>query len=432
MPNVVVVGAQWGDEGKGKIVDIYSRQAEVVVRFQGGNNAGHTLVVEGEKIILHHIPSGILHEGKLCVIGNGVVADPGILLDELSRLAERGRNVTPDVLMISENTHVITPVHKKLDMAREAKASPEKKIGTTGRGIGPCYEDKASRRGIRMADLIDPEKLRERMKILLEEKNALLTCYYDEEPLDLEEVLAELNPQGAKLAPFVTNTTVKMQQWVEDGRNILFEGAQGALLDIDHGTYPFVTSSNTVSGNAGPGTGVGPGALENIIGITKAYATRVGAGPFPTELDCETGDRLRNQGAEFGSTTGRPRRCGWLDLVALKHAAHLNGLTGLAVTKIDVLGGVGEIKVCVAYELDGKRIEHLPGQTDQIANVKPIYETLPGWEADISKMTELDQLPAEVHTLLARIEKAIGKPVVLASIGPGREQTLEISSPYAT
>jgi adenylosuccinate synthase len=431
MPNVVIVGAQWGDEGKGKIVDIYSRNADIVVRYQGGNNAGHTLVVGGRKIILHHIPSGMLHEGKMCVIGNGVIADPGILLEEFDRLAAHGRTVTTENLLISEATHVILPCHKSLDKAREINAG-KNKIGTTGRGIGPCYEDKAARRGIRMGDLKNPELVREKLETLLIEKNALIAGHYGGESLDLDEVYNELMEQAQRLIPHITNTTALLHKWSREGKDILFEGAQGALLDLDHGTYPFVTSSNTLSGNASTGTGLGPNKLEKIVGITKAYATRVGEGPFPTELDCADGDHMRNKGAEFGSTTGRPRRCGWLDLIALKHAAQLNGLTGLAVTKIDVLGGLDEVKVCIGYKINGEVIDYFPSRTEQLDDLTPVYHALPGWKEDLTGKSQLDELPEEVLNLLKYIEKAVDCPVYLASIGPGREETLEIVDPYAT
>lgn len=430
MSNVVVVGAQWGDEGKGKVVDIYSREADVVVRFQGGNNAGHTLVVGGKKIILHHIPSGILHDGKTCVIGNGVVIDPSILLEEIDRLRERGKAAGPETLLISDAAHVILPVHKRLDAAREAAATKAAKIGTTGRGIGPCYEDKASRFGIRMGDLLNPTRLRTRLERLLEEKNALLTCHYKTDPLDLDEVYNELMAQSQQLGPHITNTCVLLHRLAEEGKQILFEGAQGALLDIDHGTYPFVTSSNTLAGNAAAGTGMGPGNLENIIGITKAYATRVGAGPFPTELHDQLGDHLRDKGAEFGSTTGRPRRCGWLDLVALKHTARLNGLTGLAVTKIDVLGGLEEINLCTAYKLDGKEIDYFPSELEQMERLTPIYKTVKGWGQDITGIENIEDLPLEARNLLDTIADHVDCPVYLASVGPGREQTLEVRSPF--
>ncbi len=430
MPNVVVVGAQWGDEGKGKIVDIYSGEADIIVRFQGGNNAGHTLVVDGQKIILHHIPSGILHDGKICVIGNGVVIDPEILLQEMHRLKERGRAVTPQNLLISEKAHIILPYHKVLDKAREDGAK-ECKIGTTGRGIGPCYEDKAARRGIRMGDLLKPERLKEKLNALQTEKNALLSGLYGCASIPADEVCEKLLDTTRELLPHIADTLKLLNEWSAEGKKILFEGAQGALLDIDHGTYPFVTSSNTVSGNAATGSGLSPRKLERIIGITKAYATRVGEGPFPTELKNETGQCLRDRGCEFGSTTGRPRRCGWLYLVALKYTTDINGLTGLAVTKIDVLDDLDEIKVCVAYDLNGQRITYLPGDTDDIKALTPIYKTLPGWKKPIGHANRSEDLPPEASALLRQIEEYTGCPVQLASVGPGREETIEIKSPFA-
>ncbi|TLN25440.1 adenylosuccinate synthase [bacterium] len=429
MSNVAVVGAQWGDEGKGKVVDIYSARADVIVRCQGGNNAGHTLVVGGEKIILHHIPSGILHETKTCVIANGVVMDPGVLLREIEGLAKNGRKVTPENLVISESAHVILPFHKAIDAAREIAAG-KGKIGTTGRGIGPCYEDKASRRGVRVGDLIRPEKLRERITASIDEKNALLK-HLGAKTFTVDEIIAELTPQAEAIKPFAKDTFALLNELCEAGKTFLFEGAQGALLDIDNGTFPFVTSSNTGSGGMITGTGLGPKTLGKVVGITKAYVTRVGSGPFPTELECETGEALRNRGAEFGSTTGRPRRCGWLDLVALRHAVRMNGLDGLAVTKIDVLGGSDEIKICTAYELDGKTITHFPGRIEELERCKPVYETIPGWNDEISGAKTVAELPPNALALLRRIEELSGCPVYLASVGPGRESTIEIRSPFA-
>ncbi|PLX40626.1 MAG: adenylosuccinate synthase [Deltaproteobacteria bacterium] len=429
MSNVVVVGAQWGDEGKGKVVDIYSRTADLVVRCQGGNNAGHTLVVGGEKIVLHHVPSGILHEGKRCVIGNGVVIDPGILLEEIDGLAKHGKAVSAETLIISESAHVILPCHKALDKARELAAG-KKKIGTTCRGIGPCYEDKASRAGVRIGDLIRPAILRERIEKLLEERNALLK-HLGADTFTVDEIMDELLAQGERLKPHIKNTFVILNEIAEAGDIILFEGAQGALLDIDNGTFPYVTSSNTSSGGIVTGSGLGPNKLGTVVGITKAYVTRVGSGPFPSELFDSVGDHLRNKGAEFGSTTGRPRRCGWLDLVALRHAARMNGLGGLAVTKIDVLGGLDEIKVCTAYELDGERIEYFPGRLEELERCKPVLETMGGWAEDIGGARELGELPPNAVKLLEKMEEYTGCPVVMVSVGPGREETVEVQNPFA-
>src|SRR5208337_3037544 len=344
LPNIVVVGTQWGDEGKGKVVDLLTSQAQVVVRYQGGNNAGHTLVVGGEKFIFHLIPSGILHPGVQCLIGNGVVLDPQVLLMEVDRLKERGRSVGPENLRISERTQVIMPYHQRIDVAREEKKGAGK-IGTTGRGIGPCYEDKVARRGIRMADLIDPDILQAKLADILPEKNFYLEKFLGAQPLNGEEILAAYLPMGARLKPWVANVSVLLAQAVKEGKNILFEGAQGTHLDIDHGTYPYVTSSNPVAGAACTGAGVGPNQLHLVLGIVKAYTTRVGAGPFPTECLDSIGDHLVECGVEFGSTTGRRRRCGWLDAVVLRDAARLNGLTGLAITKLDVLTSVDPVKI---------------------------------------------------------------------------------------
>ncbi|GAB4276335.1 MAG: adenylosuccinate synthase [Deferrisomatales bacterium] len=429
MANVVVVGAQWGDEGKGKIVDLYAREADAVVRFQGGNNAGHTLVVEGEKIILHLIPSGILHPDTTCCIGNGVVVDPGVLLEEIDGLRRRGKFPSDDALVVSEAAHVILPCHKRIDTAREGKAGAGK-IGTTGRGIGPCYEDKASRRGIRIGDLLDPDRLRRRLRPFVEEKNAYLQGYLGAEPFDPEAVCDELIAQGEQLRPFIGDVTGRVHRWIEEGRNVLFEGAQGTQLDVDHGTYPFVTSSNTLAGAACTGVGVGPGDLGGVIGITKAYTTRVGAGPFPTELDDATGDRLRDRGAEFGSTTGRPRRCGWLDLVVLRDARRLNGLTGLAVTKLDVLTGLDPVRVCVGYRLNGQTVDRMPSRVEDVERCEPIYEAVPGWSEDVRGARALQDLPANARRFLEFVEERVGCPVVLVSVGPGREETIELAPPF--
>ncbi|MBE0618644.1 MAG: adenylosuccinate synthase [Proteobacteria bacterium] len=428
MPNVVVVGAQWGDEGKGKIVDIYSREAQGVVRFQGGNNAGHTLVVGGEKVILHLIPSGILNPGTVCCIGNGVVVDAGVLLREIEGLQERGKFPGAEALVLSEAAHLILPCHKAVDVAREARAGSQK-IGTTGRGIGPCYEDKAARRGVRVGDLLHPAALRDGVRRLLDERNALL-AHLGAETFDAGAVTEELEAQGERLRPFIGDVAARVHDWMAAGRNVLFEGAQGTLLDLDHGTYPFVTSSNTLAGAACTGAGVGPRDLDAVIGITKAYATRVGEGPFPTELHDATGDRLRERGAEFGSTTGRPRRCGWLDLVALRDACRLNGLTGLAVTKLDVLQDLEEVRVCVHYRLDGSATDRVPSRAEDLARCEPVYETLPGWSQNTAQAESLEDLHPNARRLLDYIADATGCPVILVSVGPGREETVEVLNPF--
>ncbi len=351
MANVVIVGTQWGDEGKGKIVDLLAEHADVVVRFQGGNNAGHTMVVGDEQLITHLIPSGILQQ-KLCVIGNGVVVDPAVLIKELDNLSNRGVYVGSDKLKISEKAHLIMPYHKQIDHARE-KFKGDKKIGTTGRGIGPAYEDKATRRGIRFVDLLDPEEFQEKVNTILDEKNFYLKQYLSAETLDASSIIDQYEAYAKRLAPHVTNISIVIDSAIKKGQQVLFEGAQGTHLDIDHGTYPFVTSSNTIAGNACCGAGIGPGVITDVIGIAKAYTTRVGKGPFPAELFDEIGDRIQEKGAEFGATTGRRRRCGWLDTVILRNAVRLNGLTGLTITKLDVLGGLDSLKICTGYEYEG-------------------------------------------------------------------------------
>ena len=420
--NIVVVGTQWGDEGKGKIVDLLSENADCVVRFQGGNNAGHTMVVAGEKFVSHLVPSGIL-QGKTCYIANGVVVDPIVLLDEIDYLAGKGVDIGPHNLRVSDKAHVIFPYHKALDAARE-NSDGKKKIGTTGRGIGPCYEDKSSRRGIRFVELLDQEDFAARLKINIDEKNHMLTGFFGAEGLDYDAVHAEYTELAERMKPYVANVAVELGAFIERKSNVLFEGAQGTHLDIDHGTYPFVTSSNTVSSNAAAGAGVGPKDLNDVLGIVKAYTTRVGAGPFPTELFDEVGEFIQEKGAEFGATTGRRRRCGWLDMVILNNAAQLNGLTGLTITKLDVLGELDELKICTAYELDGKEIGYVPTSLKELERCKPVFETLPGWKEDISGIREYDKLPETARNYLKRIEELCGVPVSIVSVGPGREETM--------
>ncbi|MEJ2102811.1 MAG: adenylosuccinate synthase, partial [Desulfobacterales bacterium] len=377
MANVVIVGTQWGDEGKGKVVDLLAEFADIVVRFQGGNNAGHTMVIGDEQFICHLIPSGILQQ-KLCVIGNGVVVDPAVLIEEIDHLRSRGVDASPEKLLISERAHVIMPYHRLVDHGRE-KSNGDKKIGTTGRGIGPAYEDKASRRGIRFVDLLDPESFVEKVNSILDEKNFYLKNYLSVETIDSPSMIEQYKAYAERLAPYVSNVSLAINNAVKKGRQILFEGAQGTHLDIDHGTYPYVTSSNTVAANACCGAGIGPGVITDIIGIVKAYTTRVGKGPFPSELFDETGDHLQKRGAEFGATTGRKRRCGWLDTVILKNAVRLNGLTGIAVTKLDVLEGLGTLKICTGYEHKGKILNDFPASLKILEDCKPVYESLPGW-----------------------------------------------------
>ena len=434
MPNVVVVGAQWGDEGNGKIVDLLTEHAQVVVRFQGGNNAGHTLVVAGQKTVLHLIPSGVLHAGKTCVIGNGCVIDPTVLMKEIDALRSRGYLQESSQLMISEHAHVICPWHKHLDALRE-KARGGGAIGTTGRGIGPAYEDKVARRGIRMHDLLDGDRLRRRVKDrltdALEEISRLARLARADEPLmDVEAIVSEYLVLGNRLREFVGEASLFLAEHVRKGTRILFEGAQGTLLDVDHGTYPYVTSSNTVAGNAAVGSGLGPTAIDKVLGITKAYTTRVGGGPFPTELSDATGDRLRKVGDEYGATTGRPRRCGWLDTVVLRYSARVNGMWGLALTKMDILSGLETLKVCTAYELDGQRVTELPGDIEEFSRVQPIYEELQGWEQTLAGARTFDDLPPAAQRYVRRIEEIVGVPVVCVSVGAERGETILLQNPF--
>jgi adenylosuccinate synthase len=426
--NIVIVGTQWGDEGKGKIVDLLAEYADVVVRFQGGNNAGHTMVVEGEQFISHLVPSGILQK-KTCLIGNGVVVDPSVLVEELDKLKNKGIDTGPNLLKISEKAHVIMPYHKQIDLARE-KMKGDQKIGTTGRGIGPCYEDKASRRGIRFVELIDAEVFKETVHAVLEEKNFYLKHYLSAEPLDPEPIVQQYQGYAERLAPHVVNISIVMNQAVKAGKQILFEGAQGTHLDIDHGTYPFVTSSNTVSGNACCGAGIGPKEITGVIGIVKAYTTRVGRGPFPTELFDEIGDTIQKKGAEFGATTGRKRRCGWLDTVLLQNAVRLNGLTGLVITKLDVLDGLESLKICTGYEYNGEIIDDFPANLKILGACKPVFETLPGWPEDISGLRKLENLPKNARRYLDRIEELLETPIDIVSVGPGREETIIVNHPF--
>ena len=423
MANTVIIGAQWGDEGKGKIVDMLSAQSQVIVRFQGGNNAGHTIRVGDEETILHLVPSGILHPGALCLIGNGVVLDPEVFLHETDELAARGIDVSPARLGISKKAHLILPYHKSLDKAREAKRAGHK-IGTTGRGIGPCYEDMAARVGLRAGALADPDLVRAKVRHALLEKNILLTELYKFAPLDADAVTAELLALAPRLLPYVQDTDARLHAAMAADEDVLFEGAQGIHLDIDHGTYPFVTSSNTVAGNAAAGSGVAPSALDRVVGVIKAYTTRVGSGPFPTELLDDAGSYLRTNGHEFGATTGRPRRCGWFDAVVARESVRLNGITDLALTKLDVLQNLPVLKICVAYEPDGKTLEYLPQEEGALARVTPVYEEMPGFEEDISGCRDFAELPETVRAYVERLEELAGARVSIISVGPGREETI--------
>ncbi len=430
MANVVVVGTQWGDEGKGKIVDLLTRYADYVVRFQGGNNAGHTLVVEGKKFVFHLIPSGILYEDKQCLIGNGVVLDPGVLLEEMAELAEGGLPVKPDRLTISERTHLIMPYHRALDLGSESVKKTGTKIGTTGRGIGPCYGDKILRCGIKIGDLLDKELFRDKLEQNVTEKNRILTEYYGQGPLSFDEIYGRFQEYAEKLGPFVGNVSVKLDEGRKAGKNILFEGAQGAQLDIDHGTYPFVTSSNTIAGNACIGSGFGPVYIDEVIGILKAYTTRVGEGPFPTELFDDVGDGIQKKGGEFGATTGRKRRCGWLDAVVANEAVRLNGVTGLAVTKLDVLSGQEKLKIATSYRADGRTYAAMPGNIRTTLKLEPVYEEIPGWREDITSVRSLEDLPVSARDYLKRIEDLTGTAPYIVSVGPDRAETLLLRNPF--
>ncbi len=423
MSTLVIVGTQWGDEGKGKIVDLLTGSAEVVVRFQGGNNAGHTLKVHGEQIIVHLIPSGILYDTALNIVGNGLVVDPAVLLEEKEELRKRGYFRRDGQLLISDRAHVIMPYHKVIDAGREESLG-NAKLGTTGRGIGPAYEDKASRMGIRIGDLLRESSLRERVTRSLAEKNFLIQHYFKKSPLDPDKIVEEYLEYGKKLTPHITDTAAILRDRIQEGRHILFEGAQGTLLDIDHGTYPFVTSSNCAAGNVCCGSGVSPKRLDEIWGVVKAYTTRVGEGGFPTELKDELGDRIRKTGGEYGATTGRPRRCGWLDLVVLRHSIGLNGLTGLTLTKLDVLTGVSPIKIATSYKLDGRTIDRMPGHISDLERVEPDYTSVPGWDEPTTGCRAFDELPKNARHYVQTIENMTGTPVTVISVGPGREQSI--------
>jgi adenylosuccinate synthase len=429
MNNVAVIGAQWGDEGKGKVVDIYSATAELIVRYQGGNNAGHTLVVGGKKTVLHLIPSGVLHKGRVCLIANGVVFDPNVFFEEIETLvAGKVLSDSPEKLIqVSERAHVILPYHRLMDKLREEKAAGGRgKIGTTVRGIGPAYEDKVARRGIQVVDLLHPNLLREKITRAIEEKNVLLKHHYGAPEISMNEVFESCLKLGEKLRPYIVDVRLKIVETMKRGRPILFEGAQGTLLDVDHGTYPYVTSSNATSGGVFTGCGVGPEALQQVIGIAKAYCTRVGTGPFPSEIEVtepKLAEALRAKGQEFGATTGRARRIGWLDLVALKYAKEVNGLTGIALMKSDVLEGLPELKVCTGYRIDGKTYDAWPACIEDLEKIEPIYETVPGW-------TETRKMPQAFKDYVRKIEQYLGIPVILVSTGPGREETQELRNPF--
>jgi adenylosuccinate synthase len=426
MSNVVIVGAQWGDEGKGKVVDLFTSWADVVVRYQGGANAGHTLVVGGVKTVLHLVPSGVLHPGKKCIIGNGVVVDPEALMEEIDLLRSRGLLSDPSQLVVSENAHVILPYHKRIDAGRER----QKAIGTTGRGIGPCYEDKVARRGIRIRDVLKASALRDKLESRVGEANVQIQALGGDK-CELQPLIEWALKLGERMRPYVGDASEVLSHEVAKGRAVLFEGAQGTLLDIDHGTYPYVTSSNTVAGNAAVGAGIGPTAIHSVIGITKAYTTRVGNGPLPTELHDSVGERLRSVGAEYGATTGRPRRCGWLDALVLRYAARVNGLSGLAMTKLDVLTGFEKVLIAIAYKLpNGKTVSEFPSDPELLERAQPIYEELPGWKEPLGDQREYEELPENTRRYIERVEQLVGVETIAVSVGAERAQTIVRKNPF--
>ena len=425
MPNTVVVGAQWGDEGKGKVIDMLADRADIIVRFQGGNNAGHTVVVGGREFVMHLIPSGILHSGKLCVIGNGVVVDPAVLLEEIESLRQRWIDVEPANLGVSDQAHLIFPYHKALDKLKEAKVGPGK-IGTTGRGIGPCYTDKVARVGIRVADLLDDEIFRKKLKMNIEEKNTLFTTLYQAQTFSFDQVYEEYGLYREKISPFVVNAPLLLNRAIAQGKSILFEGAQGTWLDIDHGTYPYVTSSSATAGGACVGSGIGPSKIEQVIGVVKAYTTRVGEGPFPTEFPLPLMEQIRAKGKEFGATTGRPRRCGWFDAVLVRHAVLVNGITEIAVTKLDVLDDNPRVKICTAYRLGGKALEYPPAVIDRWPQIEPVYEEHPGWLSDTSQVGCFEDLPPGARRYLKRLEELLKVKISIVSVGSKREQAFHV------
>ncbi len=428
--NVVVLGTQWGDEGKGKIVDLLTDQAAAVVRYQGGHNAGHTLVIDGEKTVLHLIPSGILRDNVQCLIGNGVVVAPDALLREITKLEEKGVPVR-ERLRISPSCTLILPYHVALDQAREASRS-EGKIGTTGRGIGPAYEDKVARRGLRIADLFNPERFTVKLRELLDYHNFVLQNFYKVEPVDFQKTLDEALGYAEILKPLITDVTARLHELRKQGACIMFEGAQGSLLDIDHGTYPYVTSSSTTAGGTATGSGFGPLYLDYILGITKAYTTRVGSGPFPTELFDDVGARLAERGHEFGSTTGRARRCGWFDAVILRRAIEINSISGICLTKLDVLDGLETIRICVGYkDRNGEVLVDAPTDADSYDGLQPVYEDMPGWSESTVGAKSLDELPANARAYIRRLEELIEAPVDIISTGPDRNETIVLRHPYA-
>ena len=424
MTNTCVIGLQWGDEGKGKIIDILAKDYDIIVRYQGGGNAGHTLIIDNEKFIFHLIPSGILHPDKKCVIGNGIVFDPRLFLDEVAGLSKRNISVNGN-LFVSDRAHVVFPYHKKLDLLIE-KQKGNSMIGTTGRGIGPCYTDKIARDGIRVAELLHKEHFKEKLKKTVEEKNRLFVDLYKDEPVSWEEINEAYCVYAEKISPFVCDTVDLMAKAIEDNKKILFEGAQGALLDVDFGTYPYTTSSNASAGGVSPGIGVSPKQIHEIIGITKAYATRVGSGPFPTEIDGEQGEHIRKKGGEFGSTTGRPRRCGWFDAVAIRHSVRISGVDSLIMTKMDVLDDQETIRICTGYKSNKKVYHNFPADLDVLENCEPVYEEVSGWMEDTSKVRDVKSLPGKAMDYIRKVEEIIGLKVKMVSVGPERLQIISI------
>lgn len=425
MSAFIVLGAQWGDEGKGKMTDYLAEEANVVVRYQGGNNAGHTVEVGEKQYKLHLIPSGILHDEKLNVIGNGVVVDPKAFFTEIDYLKEEGVKVTPEKLIVSDRAHVIMPYHKVLDKLKE-KARGKNDIGTTGKGIGPCYTDKFERCGIRVCDLIDKEVFKEKLKDNIEMKNKYIVNVLGGEPLSFEEIYEEYSNYGDELKPFVKDTSVRVYNEIKEDKTVLFEGAQGMLLDIDYGTYPYVTSSNTTAGGVANGVGIGPNMITNAVGIAKAYTTRVGKGPFPTELEDETGEWIREKGHEYGVTTGRSRRCGWLDIVILKTSVRVSGLTSLAVTKIDTLAGLEKVKMCVGYKFNDEIIDYFPASLEDLAKCEPIYEEFDGWDESVANARSYEELHPNARKYLERIEELTDTRISIVSVGPRRDQTMRV------
>ncbi len=428
MSTIVIVGAQWGDEGKGKIVDFLTEKADIIARYQGGHNAGHTVVINNDKYVLHLIPSGILHKGKRCIIGNGVVIDPAALIEEIEGLKKRGFDID-DRLYISKNAHLILPYHIAIEREHE-NSKGDKKIGTTGRGIGPSYTDKVARHGIRVVDLLNPKIFKEKLLSNLKIINFLLEKFYHVSTLDAESIFEEYMRYGERIDHYIKDTDVIINNELNAGKNILFEGAQGTLLDIDHGTYPFVTSSNTIAGGACTGLGVGPTKIDKVLGVVKAYTTRVGEGPFPTEIKGELGEYIRQRGGEYGATTGRPRRCGWLDMVVLNHAIRINGFSGIALTKLDILDGLEKLKICVGYKYNGKIYEDFPKEIDILQNIEPIYEEVDGWKESTLGVKEFDRLPLNARRYIRKIEEMLKTEVQIISTGQRRDEIIVLKKPF--